>query len=101
MSSTDQKISSSPSSDPSNALDCKNDAPKAVDQLDSKNNENPQAPALSLNDSDLVVCSAVDKDLVCSICLSLLTKPRGKSHFYLNLPLLSVLNSDLFSLAQG
>jgi hypothetical protein len=68
------------STNPNASLECKREAPKVADQLDSKNNdnsENPQALSLPSNDPDLVVCSVVDKDLVCSICLSLLTKPRG------------------------
>jgi hypothetical protein len=106
MSSNQRKRSASPSGDPNspNKRQRKNnedqgdekkdekDEKKHQDHLDEKDEkeekkerevkEDVNAPAVPFNDPDLVVSpSPVDKDLICSVCYSLLTKPISKCFF--------------------
>jgi hypothetical protein len=88
MSSHPRKRSASPSGDPnsSNKRQRKNgenkeDEKQHENQLDEKEREVKEditAAALPIHDPDLVVSPSVDKDLICSICFSLLTKPISK-----------------------
>jgi hypothetical protein len=87
MSSNNHKRSASPSGDRDASLNKrqKREDDTKENQLDEKAREVKEdltAAALPVNDPDLVV-GTVDKDLICSICFCLLTKPTGCSLFVL------------------
>jgi hypothetical protein len=88
MSSNQRKRSASPSGDPHssgpNKRQRKNndDSEAEENQLDEKEEkkerevkEDITAPTVPFNDPDLVVATPAEKDVICAICFSLLTKP--------------------------